>query len=59
MTLTDQQRQIVAHFASYMPAMKRAPFAVLVTKALRDRDDDGTGQRTVRACVDAINGDQD
>jgi hypothetical protein len=55
MILTDQQRQIVEHFASYLPLMKRELFATFVIDALKDRHDDDSGQGTTRACIDAVN----
>ena len=53
MALDKKQRQIVAHFASFLPLAKRPAFEIQVLRDLKGRHD-RTGQRAVRACVDAI-----
>jgi hypothetical protein len=54
MTMTDQQRQIVAHFASFVPTAKRALFEVIVMQNMAHHRDDGSGMQTARACIDAM-----
>lgn len=52
--ITDQQRQIVAHFASFMPAVERAAFEARVLKALPRRRGGNLGQQTTRACLETM-----
>jgi hypothetical protein len=54
MVLTRQQRQIMAHFASHLPAVKRAAFEAHVMEALKHRRDGDPGQVMTRICVDTI-----
>lgn len=53
MALDNQQRQIIRHFMAHVPNEKQAAFETIVLKAVKDRRD-RTGQRTVRACADAM-----
>ncbi len=50
MTMTQQQIEIMQHFANRIPPADRASFEATVMKALNDQTD-RSGQRTVLACV--------
>lgn len=55
MTMTDQQRKIVQHFARHVPAEKRPQFETLAAKALKALNvRENISMRTTAACLDVM-----